>query len=118
METKRQSLNTQATVKKKTAKKKAAKKVAAKPSATKKQASSKPASGAAKPKKKVAKKKAKAASATSLPAMKDIATNPLQQLQAQAATKRTRLKSSGLVSRVRGHISARGRKNQAKRDSR
>lgn len=40
----------------------------------------------------------------------------LSQLQAQAAAKQRKLNASGLRSRVRGHVSARGRRAQAKRD--
>lgn len=42
---------------------------------------------------------------------------PLAQLQAETAAKQRRLNASGLRSRVRGQISARGRRDQAKRDS-
>lgn len=40
-----------------------------------------------------------------------------KELDAKAAAKRARVKQSGLTSRVRGHVSARERRAQAKRDS-
>lgn len=40
-----------------------------------------------------------------------------KQLKAKAAAKRARVKQSGLTNRVRGHVSARERRAQAKRDS-
>lgn len=43
--------------------------------------------------------------------------SPLAQLQAQTAAKQRRINVSGLRSRVRGQVSARGRRAQAKRDS-
>lgn len=42
---------------------------------------------------------------------------PLAQLQAETAAKQRRINASGLRSRVRGQVSARGRRAQAKRDS-
>jgi hypothetical protein len=41
-----------------------------------------------------------------------------QQLAAKASAKKTRIKKSGLTTRVRGHVSARGRRDQGRRDAR
>jgi hypothetical protein len=41
-----------------------------------------------------------------------------QQLAATTAAKKSRIKASGLLARVRGHVVARGRRAQGKRDSR
>lgn len=42
---------------------------------------------------------------------------PIDRLQAATAAKQSRIKRSGLTSRIRGHVSARGRRAQGKRDS-
>jgi hypothetical protein len=62
--------------------------------------------------KKVAKKKtAKAVNETP-------GVDPKKQLRASAADKKSRLDRSGLNSRVKGHVSARGRRSQGRRDAR
>jgi hypothetical protein len=94
--------------KKKTAKKKATKKkVAAKKVAAKKVA-----------KKKVAKKAAKKKPAFGIGSLGLVTAEPARQLSAQTAAKKSRLKASGKISRVQGHVQARGGRKQAKRDSR
>lgn len=40
-----------------------------------------------------------------------------RQQQLQSAALRDRIKRTGLTSRVRGHVSARGKRSQARRDS-
>jgi hypothetical protein len=99
----------QAAAPKKLAKKAAVKKAApVKKKAAKKVAAVKPAV------KKTAKKKmAKAPKKAGL-ASKDAS----KQLVATTAAKKSRIKSSGLLARVRGHVVASGRRAQGKRDSR
>lgn len=41
---------------------------------------------------------------------------PKQSLKAEAAAKRARVKASGLTTRIRGHVSARGKRAQGRRD--
>jgi DNA polymerase III gamma/tau subunit len=79
------------------AKKKAVKKVAAKPAA-----------------KKTAKKKVAKAPKKAGQVSKDAG----KQLTATTAAKKSRIKASGLLARVRGHVVARGRRAQGKRDAR
>jgi hypothetical protein len=88
-------------------KKKPAKKVAAGTSATKTAKTPKKA------KKKSAKKMAAPAEVVGLASL-----TPRKQRKATTAAKQRRVAVSGLTSRVRGHVSARGRRAQAARDQR
>jgi hypothetical protein len=66
-------------------------------------------------KKKSATKKPPAAVPPEIPAM------PLKgkkQLDATTAAKEARIQASGLTTRTRGHVSARGKRSQTRRDSR
>jgi hypothetical protein len=102
--------------------KRKAKKAAAKAAAPREEAA--PAKPAAKP---AAKKRRTAAgdheATTSVrPAAKKSGKKPaglslVGQRQAQQAAKKSRLAASGLISRVRGHVIARGRRKQASRDA-
>lgn len=118
--------------KKKTAKK-AVKKAAKKPpvaAAAKSALKKAPAKKASSPKKAAPVKKKgvkKAAPAATKPAKKAakapqkaglVAADPRQQRSAGAAAKKSRLKAGGLLARIRGHVSARGRRAQGKRDAR
>jgi hypothetical protein len=47
-----------------------------------------------------------------------LAPNKQRQLAAKTAARQSRIADSGLKSRVRGHVSARGKRSQARRDSR
>lgn len=102
------------------------KKKAAKKKAVKKKPAATPAAAAPKKKavaKKVIKKKAVKKSAKKKPAfgvgsLGLVAADPGRQLSAQTAAKKSRLKASGKISRVQGHVQARGGRKQAKRDSR
>jgi hypothetical protein len=90
------------------------------------------ASAAAAPKKKVAKKKiakkkvakkavkktAKKKPAFGVGSLGLVTAEPARQLSAETAAKKARLKASGKISRVQGHVQARGGRKQAKRDSR
>ena len=59
------------------------------------------------------------ASASGPPLMKsDSRPDPARQRRAKTASKQSRIKKSGLDSRVMGHVSARGKRNQARRDTR
>ncbi len=94
---------------KKVAKKAAVKKAApAKKKAVKKVAAAKPVV------KKAAKKKVAKAPKKAGVVSKDAG----KQLAATTAAKKSRIKASGLLARVRGHVVARGRRAQGKRDSR
>jgi hypothetical protein len=93
---------------KKVAKKAAVKKAApAKKKVAKKVAAVKPAV------KKTAKKVAKAPKKVGV-----VSKDAGKQLAATTAAKKSRIKASGLLARVRGHVVARGRRAQGKRDSR
>lgn len=108
----------------------AKKKVAKKPAAKKKATVTKPAkkNAAAPAKKKVAKKAAAVKTTITKPAKKKatkaprkaglVTADPGQQLSAKTAAKKSRIKASGLLARVRGHVAASGRRAQGKRDSR
>ncbi len=93
----------------------------AKPAATKKPtkataAKSKPV----KPVKQAAKSantKARAKKVTKATAAQPLALSPAQQLRAATVAKQARIARSGQASRVLGHVSARGRRSQARRDS-
>ncbi len=88
---------------------------------TKKVAGKTPAPKAAKPKpakKKSAKKAAAPPLAAGAPQEGVPGPTTLQQLAAKTAAKQSRVRRSGLSSRVRGHVSARGRRKQAARDQR
>jgi hypothetical protein len=97
-------------------KKKAAKKKPAVPAAAapKKKAAKKKVVA----KKKVAKKAAKKKPAFGVGSLGLVASEPARQLSAETAAKKARLKASGKISRVQGHVQARGGRKQAKRDSR
>ena len=113
-------------------KKKVAKKQAAAASAgtaaPKKVAKKAAVKKAAPAKKKVAKKVAAVKPAVKKTAKKKVAKAPKKvgavskdagkQLAATTAAKKSRIKASGLLARVRGHVVARGRRAQGKRDSR
>lgn len=116
---------------KKAAKKKAASKSTAAASASVQKALAKPGKKTA-VKKKVAKasaapvappkKKAKKKPAKKMTMLEGVAglvaLTPGKQRQAKTAAKQRRIAAGGLTSRVRGHVSARGRRAQAARDSR
>ncbi len=123
------------TAKKKTPKKKVANEPASKKSPSPTVARSKPSAGGG-GKKKAAKKTAKKAvktetarkqsaspsgAATTGVTRKKSGSSLLGsnlQKSAETAEKRGRLKASGLVTRIRGHVSARGKRAQGRRDSR
>jgi hypothetical protein len=117
----RRELNAASTAKtkKKAAKKKAAKKkvVKKKPAAAPKKAVKKKVVKK-KAVKKAAKKAAKKKPAFGVGSLGLVAAEPARQLSAQTAAKKSRLKVSGKISRVQGHVQARGGRKQAKRDSR
>lgn len=73
-------------------------------------------------KKKVAKKAVKKAAKKKLAfgvgSLGLVNADPGRQLSAETAAKKSRLKASGKISRVQGHVQARGGRKQAKRDSR
>ncbi len=104
-----------AKVKKKAAKKKTA--AAATTAAPKKKVAKKKIA-----KKKVAKKAVKKTvkkkPAFGVGSLGLVAAEPARQLSAETAAKKARLKASGKISRVQGHVQARGGRKQAKRDSR
>ena len=100
-------------------KKKAAKKKAAAPTAApKKKVAKKKVAKKKAVKKKVAKKAAKKKPAFGVGSLGLVSAEPARQLSAQTAAKKSRLKASGKISRVQGHVQARGGRKQAKRDSR
>lgn len=119
------------TAKKKTPKKKVANEPASKKSPSPTVAQSKPSAGGG-GKKKAAKKAVKTETARKQSASPSgAATTGVQrkksgssllgsnlQKSAETAEKRGRLKASGLVTRIRGHVSARGKRAQGRRDSR
>lgn len=100
----------------KTPKKKVAKKAAAKTSkvAALRQAAVKPAKAKKAPVAARAKRKSAGASSENVA----LSVAPRRQRAAKAAVKTGRIDEAGLTSRVRGHVSARGRRSQARRDSR
>jgi len=51
-------------------------------------------------------------------AQSKLSASPADKLKATTAAKQTRIARSGITSRVRGHVSARGRRAQGRRDSR
>lgn len=113
-----------APVKKTPVKKTPAKKVAVKKVAGKKKVAAKkvaaPAVDSATPS--VAKKATKKNSPASSPLTDGMAAqlnlNPSDQLATSAKAKKARIQQSGLTTRTRGHISARGKRSQGRRDSR
>lgn len=96
----------------KAAKKKAVKKAAAKKAATKKAAE--PVLAEAPVKKKAVKKKAPKTAPVGNPGLNF---DKGKARQARTAAKQSRLDRSGVNSRVRGHVSARGKRSQGRRDS-
>ena len=62
-------------------------------------------------------KSASAAAQKRPPASSDSRLNTARQRRAETAAKRARIKRTGLTSRVLGHVSARGKRAQARRDS-
>lgn len=62
-------------------------------------------------------KSASAAAPKRPPASSDSRLNTARQRHAETAAKRARIKRTGLTSRVLGHVSARGKRAQARRDS-
>lgn len=93
--------------------------VPAKPKATKTTAVKKSVTAARAPAPSTAKKKPKRRQKPGLTeAQSKLATSPAEKLSAATAAKQTRIARSGITSRVRGHISARGRRAQGRRDSR
>jgi hypothetical protein len=94
----------------------------------KKAAKKKPAAAPAAPKKKVVKKKVAKKKAVKKAAKKKptfgvgslglVTAEPGKQRKAETAAKKARLKASGKISRVQGHVQARGSRKQAKRDAR
>lgn len=102
--------------KKKAAKQKAVKKSSLRKVATKKAAADDAAAPAeSAPKKKVPKRGRPASAPTDNPGL---GLDKAKARKATAAAKKRRVDRSGLTSRVRGHVSARGRRAQGKRDSR
>jgi hypothetical protein len=101
-------------------KKKAAKKKVAAPAAAapKKKAAKKKVVAKKVAKKKVAKKAAKKKPTFGVGSLGLVTAEPARQLSAETAAKKARLKASGKISRVQGHVQARGGRKQAKRDSR
>ena len=112
--------------KKKVAKKQAA--VASSPAAAPKKVAKKAVVKKAAPAKKTAKKVVAAKPVVKKTAKKKVAKAPKKaglvskdagkQLAATTAAKKSRIKASGLLARVRGHVAASGRRAQGKRDSR
>jgi hypothetical protein len=96
---------------------KAAKKKAAKKAAPKKVAK-KPAESAAPPTKKVKKAKKKTPPKTAPAGNPGLGFDKGKARSAKTAAKQSRLDRSGVTSRVRGHVSARGKRAQGRRDSR
>jgi hypothetical protein len=107
----RSALN--AASKAKTKKKKAAKKKPAAAPAPKKKAVKKKVA-----KKKTVKKTAKKKPTFGVGSLGLVTAEPGKQRKAETAAKKARLKASGKISRVQGHVQARGSRKQAKRDSR
>jgi hypothetical protein len=92
---------------------------AAKPEATKPAESKRSVAGARRAAATVAKKKPKRTPPpTAAEAQSKLSASPADQLNAATAAKQTRIARSGITSRVRGHVSARGRRAQGRRDSR
>ncbi len=112
--------------KKKAVKKTPPKKVAGRKAAPKKKAAKKKAAASASSVPKPAAAKAKAAKKKNSPASNTLTAglearlnlNPSDQLAAEAKANKARIRKSGLTTRTRGHISARGKRAQGKRDSR
>ncbi len=116
--------------KKKTATKKVVKKTPTKQGAAKKAVGKKKVaakivavsavSGAAPPaaKKKTAKKNSAASSQSPTGQSARLNLNPADQRGAKTKAKKARIQQSGLTTRTRGHISARGKRSQGRRDSR
>ncbi len=116
---------TKKAVKKAPVKKAPAKKVAAKKAAVKKKVAAKkvaaPAVDIAKPtaaKKKAVKKNSPASNQLTADIEARLNLNPSDQLATRTQAKKARIRQSGLTTRTRGHISARGKRSQGRRDSR